>query len=205
MMEMAFKAQNRCFGISCVYILGNWVTWSPTVAPTSGAGISTSVHVHNLKVNTSDGGSKAKPTQHVELVWCNSSNTKMKQTEEMTKTDEEIWIQSRPEKSEQNEEQNHCGKSIYKRWKKCILRPNTSWSNGEEKKESVSVWEGQQQGGRGQLPAIKPPLLGGILNLHLALNWMEPLWWVGCETQREGIIWEERTSVWVLKTLRGVS
>lgn len=34
--------------------------------------------------------------------------------------------------------------------------------------------------GRGQLSTINWPILGDILNLHLALNWMESLGRVGC-------------------------
>lgn len=47
-------------------------------------------------------------------------------------------------------------------------------------KKCVSVWKRWRDGGRGQLPTIKQPILGDILNLHLALNWMESLGWVGC-------------------------
>lgn len=49
-----------------------------------------------------------------------------------------------------------------------------------DKKECECVKEVARWGGRGQLPAINQPILCDILNLHLALNWIESLGWAGC-------------------------
>lgn len=73
-----------------------------------------------------------------------------------------------------------------------------------DKRAALKECERWWDGGRGQLPTINQPLLCDILNLHLAWDWMEPLRWVGCQTEKgEGIVREEQTSVtvWVPRVI----
>ncbi len=149
-LEMAFMAQNRLLhGIFCVYIRGNWVTQSRPVAP-PGAGMFTSLHVHNPKSTLQMVAPRPDPY--------NISPTWIEEVTSRWRTDKEVWKKNKLIQREvQNQDQEIKKKEDWKRlWMKDGWKYLWSTEGGGKRGQRAGtvlvdkrVWKRWWDGGKG--------------------------------------------------------